>query len=87
MSRFQSTVSTFAALSTIAVTAVTAYKVFDNQQENSLKQQIIIQDLKNQLEAKKQSATPPLQVVSQPTTPLPPVVSTPPPPELPPIRQ
>ena len=69
MSRFQSTVSTFAALSTIAVTAVTAYKVFDNQQQNSLKQQVIIEDLKQQLAEKKtQPMTPPTQVVSQPIT-------------------
>jgi hypothetical protein len=68
---------------------VTAYKVFDNQQENTQKQQVIIQDLKHQLEAKKpqvvpvvqQPITPPVQVVKQPVTPPPPVV--PPAPELP----
>ena len=75
MSRFQSTVSTFAALSTIAVTAVTAYKVFDNQQQNSLKQQVIIDDLKKQLaEKNQQPITSPLQVPTQPITPPPPVV-------------
>ena len=82
MSRFSTTVSTIAALSTIAVTSVTAYKVFGNQQENSQKQQIIIEDLKQQLEAKKpevapmiqQPITPPVQVVQQPITPPPPVV-------------
>jgi hypothetical protein len=88
MSRFSTTVSTIAALSTIAVTSVTAYKVFDNQQENTQKQQMIIQDLKQQLEAKKPEAsqpiTPPTPVVFQPVTPPPPVV--PPAPELP-IRQ
>ena len=82
MSRFSTTVSTIAALSTIAVTSVTAYKVFDNQQENTQKQQVIIEDLKQQLEAKKvQPITPPVQVVQQPVTPLPPVL--PPDPELP----
>ena len=82
MSKFQSTVSTIAALGTIAVTSVTAYKVFDSQQENTQKQQVIIEDLKQQLEAKKeQPITPPVYVVSQPLTPPPPV-----PPELP-IRQ
>ena len=93
MSRFSTTVSTIAALSTIAVTSVTAYIVFGNQQENSQKQQIIIQDLKQQLEAKKpqpitpqvqvvkQPVTPPVYVVQQPVTPPPPVV--PPAPELP----
>jgi hypothetical protein len=85
MSRFQSVVATTSALLTIAVTSVTAYKVFGNQQENSQKQQIIIEDLKQQLEAKKpevsQPITPPVQVVQQPVTPPPPVV--PPAPELP----
>ena len=77
MSRFQATVSTFAALSTIAVTAVTAYKVFDNQQQNSLKQQVIIDDLKKQLaEKNQQPITPVSQVQTQP-------VSPPLPPELP----
>jgi hypothetical protein len=64
---------------------VTAYKVFDNQQENTQKQQVIIEDLKQQLEAKKpevsQLITPPTPVVFQPVTPPPPVV--PPAPELP----
>jgi len=53
MSRFSTTVSTIAALGTIAATSITAYKVFDNQQTNSQKQQLIIEDLKQQLEAKK----------------------------------
>ena len=83
MSKFQSTVSTIAALGTIAVTSVTAYKVFDNQQENTQKQQVIIEDLKQQLEERKvqQPITPPVYVVQQPVTPPPPVV--PPAPELP----
>jgi len=92
MSKFSTTVSTIAALSTIAVTSVTAYKVFDNQQENTQKQQVIIEDLKQQLEAKKpevapvvqQPITPPPLVLPQPVTPPPPVV--PPSPELP-VRQ
>ena len=82
MSRFSTVVSTIAALSTIAVTSITAYKVFDNQQENSQKQQVIIEDLKQQLEAKKpevapviqQPITPPVYVVPQPVTPPPPVL-------------
>jgi hypothetical protein len=88
MSRFSTTVSTIAALGTIAATSITAYKVFDNQQENTQKQQVIIEDLKQQLEAKKpevsQPITPPVQVVQQPVTPPPPVL--PPDSELP-IRQ
>jgi hypothetical protein len=83
MSSFQSTVSTIAALGTIAVTSVTAYNVFGNQQTNSQKQQIIIEDLKKQLEERKvqQPVTPPVYVVQQPVTPPPPEV--PPAPELP----
>jgi len=85
MSKFQSTVSTIAALGTIAVTSATAYKVFDSQQENSQKQQIIIEDLKQQLKAQEpQPTTPPAPVVFQPVTPPPPVVPSAP--ELP-IRQ
>jgi hypothetical protein len=54
---------------------VTAYKVFDNQQENTQRQQVIIEALKQQLEAKKpQPITPPVQVVQQPVTPPPPVL-------------
>jgi len=87
MSRFSTTVSTIAALGTIAATSITAYKVFDSQQTNSQKQQLIIEDLKQQLEAKKaQPITPPAPVVSQPITPPVQVVQpplTPPPPVLP----
>lgn len=87
MSRFSTTVSTIAALGTIAATSITAYKVFDNQQTNSQKQQLIIEDLKQQLEAKKaQPMTPAVPVVSQPMTPPVQVVQpplTPPPPVLP----
>ena len=75
MSKFSTTVSTIAALGTIAATSITAYKVFDNQQENSQKQQMIIEDLKQQLEAKKpELITPPVQVVQQAVTPPPPVL-------------
>jgi hypothetical protein len=87
MSRFSTTVSTIAALSTIAVTSVTAYKVFDNQQENTQKQQVIIEDLKQQLEAKTPEAAP---VVQQPITPSPVVLPqpvTPPPPVVPPAPE
>jgi len=85
MSRFSTTVSTIAALGTIAATSITAYKVFDSQQTNSQKQQLIIEDLKQQLEAKKaQPMTPPAPVVSQPITPAPQVVQPlPTPPVLP----
>ena len=91
MSRFSTTVSTIAALGTIAATSITAYKVFDNQQENTQKQQVIIEDLKQQLEAKKpELITPPFQVVQQPVTPPVQVVQpplTPPPPVVPPAPE
>ena len=91
MSKFSTTVSTIAALGTIAATSITAYKVFDNQQTNSQKQQVIIEDLKQQLEAKKpQPITPPVQVVKQPITPPVQVVQqpvTPPPPVVPPAPE
>jgi predicted negative regulator of RcsB-dependent stress response len=91
MSKFSTTVSTIAALGTIAATSITAYKVFDNQQTNSQKQQVIIEDLKQQLEAKKpEPITPQVQVVKQPTTPPVQVVQppiTPPPPVVPPAPE
>jgi hypothetical protein len=66
VSKFQSIISTVAALGTIAVTSVTAYKVFESQQVNSTKQQTIIDDLKRQLLEKKAEAEQPT-----PTVPLP----------------
>lgn len=67
MSKFQSIISTFAALATIAVTSVTAYKVFESQQLNSSKQQTIIEDLKRQLLEKKTEAKQPAPVIAPPT--------------------
>jgi hypothetical protein len=78
MSKFQSVVSTIAALSTIAVTSVTAYKVFENQQLNNQNKQIVIEDLKQQLKAKNQ------QLIT-PTDPVLPLPATPPAPVLPPV--
>lgn len=70
MSSFQTTVSTIAALSTITVTGITAYKVYDAMQQNNVKQQLIIQDLKQQLVQKQtQPIAPPVQVQTQPVTP------------------
>ena len=74
MSKFQSIISTIAALGTIAVTSVTAYKVFESQQVNSSKQQTIIEDLKRQLLEKKAEAEQPAPTVAVPaqtTTPDP----------------
>ena len=59
MSRFQATISTAAALATIAIASITAYKFFEGQQLNNLKQQTIIEDLKRQLEdVKRKIPTP-----------------------------
>lgn len=77
MSRFQSTVSTFAALGTIAVTSVTAYKVFEQHQQNSLKQQIVIEDLKRQI-AEKQAQIQTANAQSQIQQPGPSVPPVPP---------
>ena len=68
MNKFQSTISTFAALGTIAVTAVTAYKTLKNHQDYSLQQEAKIEELKTQL---KQQQT----LVMPPPVELPPVVT------------
>jgi len=69
MSKFQSTISTFAALGTIAVTAVTAYKTFENHKVYSAEQEAKIKQLQTQL--KQQQA-----VVIPPPVELPPVAET-----------
>ena len=49
MSRFQSTISTVAALGTIAVTAVTAYKAIENNKTYNAEQEAKIEELQTQL--------------------------------------
>jgi len=49
MSRFQSTISTVAALGTIAVTAVTAYKAIENNKTYNAEQEAKIEQLQTQL--------------------------------------
>ena len=49
MSRFQSTISTCAALGTIAVTAVTAYKAIENNKTYNAEQEAKIEQLQTQL--------------------------------------
>ena len=66
MSKFQSTISTVAALGTIAVTAVTAYRAIENNKTYNAEQEAKIQELQTQL---KQS--PPL--TQPPPVALPPV--------------
>jgi hypothetical protein len=88
VSKFQSIISTIAALGTIAVTSVTAYKVFESQQVNSSKQQMIIEDLKRQLLEKKaesQQATPSIALPAQTTAPDPLASGSASAPPLPPI--
>jgi hypothetical protein len=65
MSKFQSTISTCAALGTIAVTAVTAYKAIENNKTYNAEQEAKIQELQTQLKQ---------QVVAPLTQPLPPVL-------------
>ena len=88
MSKFQSIISTIAALGTIAVTSVTAYKVFESQQVNSTKQQTIIDDLKRQLLEKKaetEQPTPAVAVPAQPPAPDPLAAGSASAPPLPPL--
>jgi hypothetical protein len=86
VSKFQSIISTFAALGTIAVTSVTAYKVFESQQVNNSKQQTIIEDLKRQLLEKQAETKPAASTVAEPAQPTAPdplatgSASAPPPP-------
>lgn len=49
MSRFQATISTFAAIGTIALTVVTVYRFVDNQRQRELQNQKEIQTLREQL--------------------------------------
>jgi uncharacterized membrane protein YebE (DUF533 family) len=86
--KFQSIISTIAALGTIAVTSVTAYKVYEDQQQNSSKQQTIIEDLKRQLLEKKSEAkqpTPTMAVPAQTTAPDPLAAGSASAPPLPPL--
>lgn len=69
MSRFQSTISTFAALGTIAVTAVTAYRTFENHKAYTAEQKAKIVELQTQLKQ-----LPPL--TQPPPVALPPAVVT-----------
>ena len=69
MSKFQSTISTVAALGTIAVTAVTAYRTFENHKVYSAEQEAKIKGLQTQLKQ-----LPPL--TQPPPVELPPAVVT-----------
>jgi hypothetical protein len=69
MSRFQSTISTVAALGTIAVTAVTAYKAIENNKIYNAEQEAKIVELQTQLKQLPPLTQPPPVV-------LPPAVGT-----------
>jgi hypothetical protein len=70
MSKFQSTISTVAALGTIAVTAVTAYKTIENNKTYNAEQKSKIEQLQTQLKQQPVVLTQPPPVV------LPPVETT-----------
>jgi hypothetical protein len=74
MSKFQSTVSTLAALASIAVTTVGVYKAVENNKQHVTDQQKQIEQLKTQLKQEPPQVQP---QVEQPPKPL----------ELPPVAQ
>jgi hypothetical protein len=65
MNQFQTTISTCAALGTIAVTSITAYKTIENNKVYNAEQRNKIEQLQTQLKQ---------QVVAPLTQPLPPVL-------------
>ena len=69
MSKFQSTISTVAALGTIAVTAVTAYKAIENNKTYNAEQEAKIVELQTQLRQQQVVITQP------PPVELPPVAT------------
>lgn len=88
MSKFQSTISTVAALTTIFGAAVGGWKIVEQQKEYSNQQQVI-DKLQEKIADKEQPViiTPPVQSVQQPvvapepvTLPQQPVLPSPPPP-------
>jgi hypothetical protein len=79
MSRFQSTISTVAALGTIAVTAVTAYKAIENNKAYNAEQEAKIVELQTQFRQQQGVITQP------PPVELPPAVTTTPEPTQAPI--
>jgi hypothetical protein len=71
MSKFQSTISTVAALGTIAVTAVTAYKTIENNKIYNAEQEAKIQQLQTQLKQLPPLTQPPPVVLPPVATPDP----------------
>jgi hypothetical protein len=86
MNKFQSTISTFAALGTIAVTAVTAYKAIENNKTYNAEQEAKIRTLQTQLKQLPPLTQPPpveLPPVSTPDPTQSGSAQVPPPPPLP----
>jgi len=86
MSRFQSTISTVAALGTIAVTAVTAYKFSENSKTYNAEQEAKIVKLQTQLKQLPTLTQPPPVELPPAATPDPTIegsAQVPPPPPLP----
>ena len=70
MSKFQSTISTVAALGTIAVTAVTAYKAIENNKTYNAEQEAKIVELQTQLKQLPPLTQPPPVVLPPVETPV-----------------
>jgi hypothetical protein len=70
MSKFQSTISTVAALGTIAVTAVTAYKTIENNKTYNAEQEAKIKELQTQLKQLPPLTQPPPVVLPPVETPV-----------------
>ena len=91
MNRFQSTISTLAALTSIAVTVATVYHAVDNQKQQTTLQQQKLEELQKQLtstqeESLEQSVSnplPSLTVETPPANEVPASVVDTPPTELP----
>ena len=90
MGKFQSTISTIAALGTIAVTVIAIYRTIDNQKQYNTRQQEQINQLQQQLKQRQNPTNPegqglltpnkqqPAASTSQSTTPTYPPLSAPP---------
>ena len=94
MNQFQTTISTCAALGTIAITSITAYKAIENNKVYNAEQRNKIQELKTQLKQLPPAVQPPSVVLppaetTVPTTPDPTQsgsAQAPTPPPLPPVK-
>jgi hypothetical protein len=82
MNRFQSTISTLAALTSIAVTVATVYHAVDSQKQQTTVQQQKLEELQKQLTSKqKESLEQPVSVtLPSPTIETSSALEAPPPP-------